>query len=147
MTSLRDINSSFRRYVLRVAGDVSTGPPAAFQAPKPPAMWATGRRPIRCRLRRQRRALARRAEEHEALVGREDPLVIFALRIDPELEHPARAMEGAGHTALAVELANVAQVDEHDIVAAMQCERRLDRERLDCTLGRFDQPGDMRGDV
>src|SRR5262249_60056851 len=88
-----------------------------------------------------------RAEEHEVFVGGKDGLVILALRIDPEFEHPARAMEGAGHATLAVELANIAQVDEHDVVAAMQCERLLDRESLDCALGRRDQRVDMGGDV
>src|SRR5262245_36520384 len=143
MTSLSAIRSSLR---LACAGVDRS----ARRLPGAEAARDMGDRPqahsLR-RLRRQRRALARRAEEHEALVGGEDGLVIPALRIDPEFEHAARAMEGARHAAVAVELANVAQVDEHDIVAPMQCERRLDRERLDRALGCLDQSLDMRGDV
>src|SRR5665647_1258294 len=51
-------------------------------------------------LRGKRRAQAAGAEEHEFLVLREGRLVIGALRIDPEFQHAARAMEGARHPAL-----------------------------------------------
>src|SRR5437763_14870751 len=73
----------------------------------------------------QRRALASCTEEHESLVLGEDRLVILAVRIDPKLEHPARTVKGARYAALAVELADVAQVDEGDVVAAMDRARRL----------------------
>src|SRR5207244_9900368 len=53
----------------------------------------------------QGRALAGGTEEHESLVLGEDGLVILAVRIDPELEHPARTVKGAGYAAFAVELA------------------------------------------
>src|SRR5215475_8807552 len=116
MTSLSAMRSSLR---LACAGVDR----AARRLPGAEAAGDMGDRPqahsLR-RLRRQRRALARRAEEYEALVGGEDRLVILALRIDPELEHPARAMEGPGHATLAVELANVAQINEYDVVAAVQ---------------------------
>src|SRR3984893_17143688 len=71
-------------------------------------------------LRGQRRAQAAGAEEHEALVLREDRLVILALRIDPEFQEPARAMERARHPGLAVELANIADVDQHDVRLPVQ---------------------------
>src|SRR5204862_480550 len=35
-------------YAFGLSAGASTGPPAAFQAPNPPAIWATGARPIRC---------------------------------------------------------------------------------------------------
>src|SRR5262245_830757 len=143
MTSLSAIRVSLRLActgVDRPARDLPGAEAAGDMGDRPQA------HPLR-RLRRQRRALARRAEEHEALVGGEDRLVILAMRIDPELEHPARSMEGAGLAALAVELANVAQVDEYHVIATMQRERLLDRERLDRALRRLDQRGDMGGDV
>src|SRR6185295_8928018 len=52
--------------------------------------------------RGKRRALAGGTEEHEAPVLGEDRLVILALRVDPEFQHTARTMEGAGHAAVAV---------------------------------------------
>ena len=48
-------------------------------------------------------------------------------------------MEGAGHAALAGELADVAQVDEHDVVAAVQRERLVRGQGLDRALGGRDQ--------
>ena len=82
-------------------------------------------------LRRQRGALPGCAEEHEALVRSEDRLVILALRIDPEFQHTARTVEGTGHPAFAMELANVAQVDEDDVVAAVERERVLRGQGFD----------------
>src|SRR5262245_14635270 len=76
---------------------------------------------------RQRRALAGRAEEYETLVLREHRLVILALRVDPEFEHAAWAMEGAGNAAFTIELANVAQVDEYHVGAAVH---RQDRKSV-----------------
>src|ERR1700733_7111420 len=51
-----------------------------------------------CGLRRERRSRTGGAEEHELAVGREDRLVILARRIEPELQHAARAVEGGGPT-------------------------------------------------
>src|SRR3954447_8582774 len=98
-------------------------------------------------LRRQRRALPGRAEKYEALVRGEDRLVIFALRIDPEFEHAARTVEGAGHAAFAIELANVAQVDEDDVVVPVERERVLRGQGLDDPFGGFDQSLNVGGDV
>src|SRR5271165_5667368 len=61
-------------------------------------------------LGRERRARAGGAEEHELAVAGEHRLVVLARGIEPELQHAARAVEGAGHPALAIELADVAQV-------------------------------------
>ena len=90
-------------------------------------------------LRGQRRAQAAGAEEHEALVLREHRLVVGALRIDPEFQHAARAMEGAGHLALALQFADVADIDQHDVVAAGELDRLLDRQGLDLAFGGLDQ--------
>src|SRR5262249_42854947 len=86
-------------------------------------------------------------EEYETLVLREHRLVILALRVDPEFEHPARAMEGAGNAAFTIELANVAQVDEYHVGAAVHRHGGIGRQRLDLALGRRDQRLDMGGDV
>ena len=50
----------------------------------------------------------------------EDCLVIGAFWVDPELQHAARTMEGPGYPAFTVEFANIADVDEDDLVAAVQ---------------------------
>src|SRR4051812_42221336 len=86
-------------------------------------------------LRRERGAPAAGAEEHELLVLGELRLVVGARRIDPELQHAARAREGARHLALPLALARIAQVDEGDVVAAVKLARLLDTERLDIALG------------
>ena len=72
----------------------------------------------------ERRAQAAGAEEHEALVLGEDRLVVGAFRIDPELQHAARAMKRTGDLALALQLARIADIDgvsmraEHAEIAA-----------------------------
>ena len=98
------------------------------------------------RLGGERRTQPARAEEDEALVLREDRLVIVAARVDPEFQHAARTVEGPGNAALALQLADVAQVDEHDVVAAVQLQRLLDRQRLDLALRRRHERVDSGGD-
>src|SRR6185312_10179118 len=78
------------------------------------------------RLRGQRRAQSAAAEEDELLVLRKLRLVIRACRVDPEFQHAARAMEGAGHAALALQFADVADIDQKRIVAADKLDRGLD---------------------
>src|SRR3569623_1567499 len=68
------------------------------------------------RLRGQGRAQAAGAEEHVLLVLREDRLVVRALRVDPELQPAARAMERAGQLAVALEFADVADDAQHGVV-------------------------------
>src|SRR6185503_11918847 len=97
-------------------------------------------------LRGQSGPQAAGAEEDELLVLREDRLVVRALRVDPELQHAARAMEGAGHLAVALQFADVADVDEHGVVAAGELDRVLGRQRLDLPLGRLAQRLDAGGD-
>src|SRR6266540_6919312 len=66
-------------------------------------------------LGRERRAKAAGAVEDELLVFLEDRLGVGALRIDPEFQHAAGAGEGAGNLAVALDLAGVADIDDHDI--------------------------------
>jgi hypothetical protein len=46
-----------------------------------------------------------------------------------------------------MELTDVAQIDEDDVVAAMERERVMRGQGLDDALGRFDQGLDVDGDV
>ena len=65
----------------------------------------------------------------------ENRLVIRAFRIDPEFQHAARAMEGARHLALALQFADVADIDQHDVVAAGELDGVLGRQGLDLAFG------------
>ena len=60
---------------------------------------------VLCRFRRQRRTPAAGAKEHEFLVLGKKRLVIRAFGVDPELQHAARDVVGAGDFALALKLA------------------------------------------
>src|SRR5205823_3215614 len=84
---------------------------------------------------RQRRAPGAVAVEDELLVASEDVLVVGAVGIDPELQHAARAVEGAGDHALALELADVAEVDEDDVVAVESPAGVVEADRADAGLG------------
>ena len=84
-------------------------------------------------------ALPRSTEKDKSLVLRKDALVIRAFRIDPELQHAARAMEGARYSPFALELANVAQIDQHHVVPAMQCNGLAGGYAFNFALRRFDQ--------
>ena len=86
-------------------------------------------------LRGKRGAQAAGAEEHEALVQREHRLVILAVRIDPELQHAARAMESARHLALALQFAEVADVDQHHVGAVGEFDRLRGRHGFHLTIG------------
>ncbi len=44
--------------------------------------------------------------------GTEDLLMVRALRVYPKLQHPARRVEGSRNSALALKLANIANVEE-----------------------------------
>src|SRR5215468_900036 len=68
----------------------------------------------------KRRARAAGAEEYEFPVLRERRLVILAGGVEPEFQHAARAMKRTRNAPLAVELANVAQIDERHIVPAVK---------------------------
>ena len=98
------------------------------------------------RLRRQRRAHPARAEEDELLAAREEGLVIGALWVDPELDHAARHVAGAGDGALPPELPNVADIDELDVGIVQQPGGVLGRDGLDLGLGLGHQLADTLGD-
>src|SRR5262245_38605837 len=59
------------------------------------------------------------AVEDELLAGGEHVLEVRALRIDPELEHAAGAVEGAGDHPLPLEFPDVAEIDEDDVALAV----------------------------
>src|SRR5215510_4985647 len=72
--------------------------------------------------------------EDEALARSEDVLVVRAVGIDPEFEHAARAVEGAGDHAFSLQLPHVAQVHERHVVAAVAGTRLLETESGDAGL-------------
>src|SRR5215831_14832300 len=74
------------------------------------------------------------AVEDEALARPEDVLVVRAVGIDPELEHAARTVEGAGNHAFPLQLPHVAQVHERHVVAAVAGTRLLETEGGDAGL-------------
>ena len=130
----------------------ATGPPAAFQAPKPPARWLTFSSPMSCTVfvaSAERQPLAQKKTKR--LFSANNRLRVGALGVDPELQHAAWAGEGVRDAAVALAFARVAQVDEDDIVASVlrQCLGRLDRrdlragfreQLLVALLHRFDPP-------
>jgi hypothetical protein len=90
-------------------------------------------------LRRQRRTPAAGAEKHKAFFLAKDRFVVGTFRIDPEFEHAARTVKGAGHTAFPVKLTDVANIDKGHVIAPMKGNGLLDRQRLDLALGGIDQ--------
>src|SRR5262245_2674599 len=78
----------------------------------------------------QRRAPGPVAEEDELLAGGEDRFVIWALGIEPELEHAPGTVKRSGDHALALELAHVAEVDEHHAIFAQARLALLEADRL-----------------
>src|SRR5581483_7053698 len=64
-------------------------------------------------MRSQRRTKAASAKEHILLVLVERFLVVRACRVDPELQHAARAMEGARYPPFPFEFAHVTDIDQH----------------------------------
>jgi hypothetical protein len=85
-------------------------------------------------LRGERGAQAACTEEHELVAGGEDRFEVRAIGIDPELEHTPRGMEGAGNHSLALELADVAQIDQGYLRIARERLGLFDRQSLDLGL-------------
>jgi hypothetical protein len=121
------------------AGGASTGPPAAPRAEAAGDVRDRAQAHALRGLRRQRRAPAAAAEEHELLVFGEFRFVVRAFRIDPEFQHAARAMKGARDAAFAFQLADVAQIDPGHVVTAVLRDRGFHRQGLDLAFGGFDQ--------
>src|SRR5262245_12099196 len=74
------------------------------------------------------------AKEHELLVVRKYRLVIRTLRINPEFQHPTRAVESAWHLTVSLQFANVANIDQHRVLVPNEVYRFLDRQGLDLSF-------------
>src|ERR1700726_3432313 len=66
---------------------------------------------------RQRRAHSTGAMKDEFLFLLKNRLGVGTRRIDPEFQHAAGTGECAGYPAVALDLAGIADVDNHDVVA------------------------------
>src|SRR3974390_1648030 len=87
----------------------------------------------------ERRAHAAGTMENELLVLLEDRLGVGACRIDPEFEHAARAGEGARYASVAFDLAGIADVHDHDVVALRGLDGIGRAQRFDLGVGFFEQ--------
>src|ERR1700676_275503 len=90
-------------------------------------------------LGRQRRAHSTGAMKDELLVALKDRLRVGAGRIDPELQHAAGAGERAGDTPLTLDLAGIADIDDHNVVALRGLDGIDGTDRLDLRVGLVDQ--------
>src|SRR3984957_10875825 len=97
-------------------------------------------------LGRQRRTHSAGAMKDELLVALEDRLRMGARRIDPEFQHAAGAGERAGDTPLTLDLAGVADIDDHDVVALRGPDGIDSTDRLDLCIGLVDQGFDAAMD-
>jgi energy-coupling factor transporter ATP-binding protein EcfA2 len=100
----------------------------------------------RARLGRERRAQGAGTVEDEFLARSEKLPVVGAVRIDPEFEHPARRVDGAGNHAVPVQFADVANIDDDDVFVVQQVRRLGDRHGLDDGVGLGDELFDALGD-
>src|SRR5260370_41892575 len=89
--------------------------------------------------RRQRRAHAAGAMKDELPVALENRLGIGARRVDPEFQHAAGAGERAGNPALALDLAGIADIDDHDVVALRSLDGVGGAQRFDLGIRLVDQ--------
>src|SRR5579859_8362 len=90
-------------------------------------------------LGREHRAQATGAMEDEFPVLLEDRLGVGARRIDPELQHAARAGEGAGDPALALDLPGIADVHDDDVPVRRELDGVSRADGLDLGIGLVDQ--------
>src|SRR5277367_2333529 len=84
--------------------------------------------------------------EDELLVLLKDRLGIGARRIDPEFKHAAGAGESAGNFAIALDLAGVADIDDHDVVALRGLDGIRRADGLDLRVRLVDQGFDTAMD-
>src|SRR5580704_11622041 len=89
--------------------------------------------------RRQRRAHPAGAMKDELLVALKNRLRIGAGRIDPEFQHTAGAGERAGNFAVALDLAGIADIDDHDVVVVGDFNGFGSAEGFDLRIGLVDQ--------
>src|SRR5262249_29860985 len=62
-----------------------------------------------------------------------------ATRIDPELQHAARARKRAGNPTFALDLAGIADIDDHHVIAMRRRDRLLRAESFDLGIGFIEQ--------
>src|SRR5712672_2354333 len=77
--------------------------------------------------------------EDELLVALKNRLRIGTRRIDPELQHAAGAGERAGNPALALDLAGIADIDDHDVAALRSLDGVGGTQRFDLGIRLVDQ--------
>lgn len=70
-------------------------------------------------LRRQRRSPVEGAMKDKTLVLAEDRLEVWAFWINPKFQHTARAMHTPGDLALSLQLANIADINDRNVVPAV----------------------------
>ncbi len=66
-------------------------------------------------------------------------LGIWTCRIDPEFEHAARAGERAGNSAVTLDLARIANVDDHDVAVMRELDGVRGAYGFDLRIGLVDQ--------
>ena len=86
------------------------------------------------------------AVEDEFLVFLEDRLGVGALRIDPEFQHAAGAGERAGDLAVALDLAGISDIDDHDVGVLRGLDGVSGADGLDRGVGFVDQGFDAAVD-
>jgi hypothetical protein len=84
--------------------------------------------------------------EDEFLVLLEDRLGVGALRIDPEFQHAAGARECAGNLAVALDLARVSDIDDHDVRVLRGLDSISGADGFDRGVGFVDQGFDAAVD-
>src|SRR6266481_1524661 len=94
---------------------------------------------VLCGFCRQRRAHAARTMKDEFLVALKNRLGIGTRRIDPEFQHAAGAGERAGNPSVALDLAGIADIDDHDVVALRSLDGVGSTYRFDLRIGLVDQ--------
>src|SRR5437879_2885583 len=90
-------------------------------------------------LGRQGRAHAAGAMKDELLVALKDRLGIGARRIDPEFQHAAGTGERARNSAVTLDLAGIADIDDHDVVALRGLDGVGSAYCFDLRIGLLDQ--------
>src|ERR1700681_139619 len=87
----------------------------------------------------QRRAHSAGAMKDEFLFLLEDRLGVGAGGIDPEFQHAAGAGERAGNPSLPLDLAGIAEIDDHDVTALRSLDGIRCAHSFDFCIGLVDQ--------
>src|SRR6266851_7435858 len=75
----------------------------------------------------------------EFLVALKNRLGIGAGGIDPEFQHAAGTGERAGNSSVALDLAGIADIDDHDVIALRRLDGVRGAYRFDLRIGFIDQ--------